>query len=115
MSPISSLTFIEILKYLPERDIDVPVDSPGVVHDASYTVTLSVTPQDDLMTDIDVTEYAFQVIDDTANSSSIVDADGNTLVTQGLSGIIRATADINIDTAAPKTQNYLYLHFPPSQ
>ena len=63
-----------------------------------------VTPQDDLMTDIDVTEYAFQVIDDTANSSSIVDADGNTLVTQGLSGIIRATADINIDTAAPKTQ-----------
>ena len=38
-----------------------------------------VSPQDDLMTDVGVTEYLFQVIDDTANSSSIVDADGNTL------------------------------------
>ena len=59
----------------------------------------------------DVTEYAFQVIDDTANSSSIVDADGNTLMlTQGLSGIIRATADINMSFWSSCSKNsYLYI------
>ena len=64
-----------------------------------------VSPQDDLMTDINVTEYAFQVIDDTANSSSIEDGANNTLGAQGLSGIIRATTDISIDTAHPKTES----------
>ena len=66
---------------------------------------VKVTPQDDLLTDIGVTDYAFQVIDDTANSSSIVDGDGNSLVAHGLSGIIRATTDISIDTFQPKTKS----------
>ena len=82
--------------------------SPSTTTDATRLsgtyFKVKVSPQDDLMTDAGVTEYAFQVIDDTANSSSIVDADGNTLVTQGLSGIIRATADTSIDTTHPKTQ-----------
>ena len=64
-----------------------------------------VSPQDDLMTDINVTDYAFQVIDDKANLSSIVNGASNALGAQGLSGIIRATADINIDTAHPKTES----------
>ena len=66
---------------------------------------VKVSPQDDLMTDINVTDYAFQVIDDTANSSSIEDGAGNALGAQGLTDIIRATADINIDTAHPKTES----------
>ena len=66
---------------------------------------VKVSPQDDLMTDDGTTEYAFQVIDDAANSSSIVDGASSTLGAQGLSGIIRATADINIDTAHPKTES----------
>ena len=64
-----------------------------------------VSPQDGLMTDDGVTEYAFQVIDDKANSSSIEDGANNPLGAQGLSDIIRATTDISIDTAHPKTES----------
>ena len=63
-----------------------------------------VSPQDDLMTDVGVTEYLFQVIDDTANSSSIVDADGNILRKYGSYEIIRGAVYINIDTLHPKTE-----------
>ena len=56
------------------------------------------------MTDVGVTEYLFQVIDDTANSSSIVDADGNILRKYGSYEIIRGAVYINIDTLHPKTE-----------
>ena len=62
---------------------------------------VKVTPQDDLLTDTGVTEYEFQVINDTTNS--IIDGASNTLVAQSFSGVIRGTADINIDTGHPKT------------
>ena len=62
---------------------------------------VKVTPQDDLLTDTGVTEYEFQVINDTTNS--IIDGASNTLGAQSFSGVIRGTADINIDTGHPKT------------
>ena len=62
---------------------------------------VKVTPQDDLLTDTGVTEYEFQVINDTTNS--IIDGASNTLGAQSFSGVIRGTADINIDTVHPKT------------
>ena len=62
---------------------------------------MKVTPQDDLLTDTVGTEYAFQVINDTTNS--IIDGASNTLGAQSFSGVIRGTADINIDTVHPKT------------
>ena len=64
-----------------------------------------VSPQDDLMTDDGVTDYEFQVIDDTANSSSIEDGASNALETSTLTGIRRAIADISIDTTHPKTES----------
>ena len=64
---------------------------------------VKVTPQDDLLTDTGVTEYEFQVINDTTNS--IIDGASNTLGAQSFSGVIRGTADINIDTVHPKTES----------